>query len=221
MVGFSKVQVVCALFLASACHVAYGSTMDCASNQDAAAKAAVAQAIRGDDGAKLRAAVFTKDAAAFDSALAKLRGRSDPSSRNAMKQALSGAAWTGNMSALSALLAEGVDPGATTTMTAAPPLVLASECGEVDAMVALVAKGARVNDGAMPDRVDTVPHGALEAAIVSGQPASAAWLLDNGYEVCQTREKDRIDALLARPDLSAALPASLKARLACQASSTK
>lgn len=218
---FFKAQLVCALLLAAAANTAYASTPDCMSAQQAAAQDAASKAVHGDSAAKLRSAVFARDDSAFDSALGELVGKTDDGSHDALKQALAGAAWTGNSHALSALLSAGVDPDATTQMTASPPIVLAAECGQTEAVAALVAKGAHVAAGSAPDRVDNVPRGALEAALVGGQPETATWLLDHGYEVCQTGERARVSALLSRPNLSAALPASLKARLTCQARSAK
>ncbi len=221
MIRFFKARLVCALLIAAAGNTAYASQADCLTAQQAAAHDAASQAIHGDSASKLRSAVFSRDDAAFDSALGEVVGKTDDGSRDALKQALAGAAWIGNSHALSALLSAQVDPNATTQMTASPPIVLAAECGQTEAVEALVAKGANVMAGSVPDRVDDVPRGALEAALVGGQAGTAAWLLDHGYEICQTGERARVRALLARPNLSAALPSSLKAKLTCQASSAK
>lgn len=214
---FFGARLACALLIAAVANAAYASTPDCLSIQQAAAREAISQASHGDSAARLRSAVLSRDDAAFDSALGELVGRTDENSTNALKQALAGAAWFGNSHALSALLSARVDPDATTPLTASPPIVLAAQCGQTEAMAALLTKGANIAAGSTPDHVDNVPRGALEAALVSGQPHAVTWLLDHGYDVCQTGERARIGMLLSRrSDLIAAWPASLKARLTCQ-----
>ncbi len=212
-----KTPLVCALLIAAAENTAHAFTPACLSTQQAAAQDAISQASHGDTAARLRSAVLSRNDAAFDSALGELAGRTDETSANALKQALAGAAWIGNSHALSALLSAQVDPDATTPLTASPPIVLAAQCGQTEAMAALLTNGANIEAGSTPDHVDNVPRGALEAALVSGQPQAATWLLDHGYDVCQTGERARIGMLLSRrPNLSAGWPASLKARLTCQ-----
>ncbi|WP_441295040.1 ankyrin repeat domain-containing protein [Luteibacter sp. 9135] len=216
-----EARLAFALLIAAAASAAHASTPDCLSMQQAAAQDAISQASHGDSAARLRSAVLSRDDAAFDSALGELVGRTDETSTDALKQALAGAAWIGNSHALSALLSARVDPDATSPLTASPPIVLAAQCGQTEAMAALLTKGANIAAGSTPDHVDNVPRGALEAALVGGQPKTATWLLDHGYDVCQTGERARIGRLLSHPGLSAAWPASLKARLICQAPSAK
>jgi hypothetical protein len=63
--------------------------------------------------------------------------------------------------------------------------VLAAECGHVDAMATLVDDGAALTTGLVPDRVDNVPHDALESALLAGQPETAEWLIEHGYAICE------------------------------------
>lgn len=194
---------------------------NCLPTQRSAAKIMAERATRGDQSAKLQAAVFSRDPAALQDALKKLAKKHDLSSSTALDQALAAAAWTDNQYALSTLISAGAKPDGTTEMTASPAIVLAAQCGHTSAVAALVKAGAKVTAGSSSARPGNAPRGALEAAVVNAHPTTAAWLLEHGYEVCGTSEEARMKRLLARPEMSSALPSSLVAKLSCQANSVK
>ena len=164
----------------------------------------------------LRLAALTHDDVAFNRALASLEQRGDKGGGDALKQALGGAALAGNGHAVAALLAAGVDPDATTGMTAATPMVY-----RIDAMRALVAAGADVYGGLPAEGASRPPAGTLEAALVAGQIQSVQWLLENGYDMCRGDGSARVARLISHPAWGDGLPAPLKAKLACHMEPTR
>lgn len=196
---------------------AQANVATCQTTQAAAIQAMRAKASSEDPTAQLQLAALTGNAKSLKAAMASLQSAPATTRATALNEALAGAAWTGNQSALEALLAQGANPNATTDVTASAPIVLAAQCGHVEAMAALSKGGADLTSGSTPDRLDNVPRGALESAIAGDQAEAAEWLVDHGYEVCQGGERERLSALLDRLGPSTAMPDSLRAKLACQA----
>jgi ankyrin repeat protein len=133
----------------------------------------------------------------------------------AKRQALAGAAWVGSAAAVRFLLKAGAEPDAVTPMSTSPAMVFAAECGHLDAMRALKEQGADVFAGSKPESSDNILYGAFEAAIGGKQFLVASWLLDNGYNVCENGESERISRLVTHLDTTSGVPAELKDRLVC------
>ncbi|WP_036140892.1 ankyrin repeat domain-containing protein [Luteibacter sp. 9135] len=217
-----KLHVGCfAFLLIGAGTVAHASPTTCQSNQAAALQAMRAKGSSADPATQLQLAVFSGNDASLKNAIASLGSAAATTHSAALDQALVGAAWTGNQSAVETLLAQGANPNGTTDMTVSAPIVMAAQCGHVDAMTALFKAGASLASGSTPDKTDNVPRGALEAAIAGDQAEAAEWLVDHGYEVCRAGEGKRVSALLKRLGPSTVMPTSLRSKLACQATEEK
>lgn len=198
-------------------NIAHASPTTCADAQAAALQAMQAKASSADPATQLQVAVLSGNETSLNKAMASLDSVSATTRSTALDQALAGAAWTGNRAAVEMLIAQGANPNATTDMTTSPPIVLAAQCGHVDVMAALAKAGASLASGSSPDKTDNIPRGALETAIAGDQAEAAEWLVIHGYEVCRGGEGKRVSALLNRLGPSTAMPASLRAKLACQA----
>jgi ankyrin repeat protein len=217
-----KLHLGCfAFLLIGCCSDAYAGTTTCEANQAAALQAMRAKGSSADPATQLQIAVLSGNDASLKKAMASLGSASTTLRSAALDQALAAAAWTGNQNAVETLIPHGANPNATTDMTGSAPIVLAAQCGHVDAMTALFKAGASLASGSTPDKTDNVPRGALEAAIAGDQAEAAEWLVTHGYEVCRAGEGKRVSALLNRLGPSTVMPPSLRAKLACQATEEK
>ncbi|QDE39794.1 ankyrin repeat domain-containing protein [Luteibacter pinisoli] len=200
---------------------AHATPTTCDATQAAALKAMRAKGTSAEPTTQLQIAVLAGNTTSLGTAIDSLESAPATARSAALDQALAGAAWTGNQVAVDTLIARGAHPNATTDTTGSTPIVLAAQCGHIGAMASLTKAGASLTSGSKPDQTDNVPRGALEAALAGDEAEAAEWLVDHGYDVCRGGEGKRVSALLNRLGPSTAVPASLRAKLACQATKEK